>query len=150
MSGKAPTARDGKAVRRDEAEWQRLDLWLWCARVAKARSDCARLVEDGAIRLNRQSTVKAHARLRPGDVLTLPLPRRRGCSMRRCRRPELRPAAGRQFVPTLARSPARRHTKAPKHGHGMAMLRIRTSTVPMRKPWNRLGNFPRTATRSAE
>jgi len=73
MSGKAPTARDGKAVRRDEAEWQRLDLWLWCARVAKARSDCARLVEDGAIRLNRQSTVKAHARLRIGDVLTMAL-----------------------------------------------------------------------------
>ncbi len=58
-------------MRRDEAEWQRLDLWLWCARVAKARSDCARLVEDGAIRLNRQSTVKAHARLRIGDVLTM-------------------------------------------------------------------------------
>jgi ribosome-associated heat shock protein Hsp15 len=60
-------------VRRDEAEWQRLDLWLWCARVAKARSDCARLVEDGAVRLNRQPVVKAHARLRIGDVLTMAL-----------------------------------------------------------------------------
>jgi ribosome-associated heat shock protein Hsp15 len=56
-----------------QAEWQRLDLWLWYARVAKARSDCARLVEEGAIRLNRQPVVKAHARLRIGDVLTMAL-----------------------------------------------------------------------------
>jgi ribosome-associated heat shock protein Hsp15 len=56
-----------------EADWQRLDLWLWCARLAKARSDCARLVETGAIRLNRNPTDKAHARLRVGDVLTLAL-----------------------------------------------------------------------------
>jgi ribosome-associated heat shock protein Hsp15 len=68
MIGKA-----GRAVPNDEAEWQRLDLWLWCARVAKARSDCARLVEDGAVRLNRQPVGKAHARLRIGDVLTMAL-----------------------------------------------------------------------------
>ena len=61
----------GKAADGEEAAWQRLDLWLWCARVAKARPDCARLVEDGAVRLNRQPTVKAHARLRIGDVLTM-------------------------------------------------------------------------------
>jgi ribosome-associated heat shock protein Hsp15 len=54
-----------------EATWQRLDLWLWCARLAKARSECARLVEAGAIRLNRQPTDKAHAKLRVGDVLTI-------------------------------------------------------------------------------
>ncbi|MGG5821128.1 RNA-binding S4 domain-containing protein [Falsiroseomonas sp. HW251] len=51
--------------------WQRLDLWLWCARLAKTRSECARLVAGGAVRLNRQPTDKAHARLRAGDVLTL-------------------------------------------------------------------------------
>ena len=54
-------------------DWQRLDAWLWCARLAKTRSACARLVEGGAVRLNRQPTDKAHARLRPGDVLTLAL-----------------------------------------------------------------------------
>jgi ribosome-associated heat shock protein Hsp15 len=54
-------------------DWQRLDLWLWCARVMKARSDCARLVESGGVRLNSQPTVKAHARVRPGDVITLGL-----------------------------------------------------------------------------
>ena len=72
MSGKAPSLKDGKASR-DEPEWQRLDVWLWCARVAKARSDCARLVEAGAVRLNRQPTVKPHAKLRLGDVLTMAL-----------------------------------------------------------------------------
>jgi len=39
----------------------------------KARSDCARLVADGMVRINRQPTDKPHARLRPGDVLTLPI-----------------------------------------------------------------------------
>ncbi|UFN50393.1 RNA-binding S4 domain-containing protein [Roseomonas sp. OT10] len=54
-------------------DWQRLDAWLWCARVAKTRAACTRLVEAGAVRLNRQPAEKAHARLRPGDVLTLAL-----------------------------------------------------------------------------
>lgn len=39
----------------------------------KTRADCARLVSGGLVRLNRQPTDKPHARLRPGDVLTLPL-----------------------------------------------------------------------------
>jgi ribosome-associated heat shock protein Hsp15 len=56
-----------------EAVWQRLDLWLWCARLAKGRGDCARLVEEGGVRLNRQPTLKAHAKLRAGDVLTIAL-----------------------------------------------------------------------------
>ena len=57
----------------EDREWQRLDKWLWCARFMKARSDCARLVAAGSVRINRQPTDKPHARLRPGDVLTLPL-----------------------------------------------------------------------------
>ena len=39
----------------------------------RARGDCAELVEAGSVRLNRQPTEKAHARLRIGDVLTVPL-----------------------------------------------------------------------------
>ena len=57
----------------EDRDWQRLDKWLWCARMLKARADCARLVAGGAIRINRQPTDKPHARLRPGDVLTFPL-----------------------------------------------------------------------------
>ena len=52
-------------------EAQRLDAWLWCARLRKTRADCAKLIESGAIRINRQPTDKAHARVRPGDVLTI-------------------------------------------------------------------------------
>jgi ribosome-associated heat shock protein Hsp15 len=54
-----------------ERDAQRLDAWLWCARLRKTRADCARLVESGAVRINRQPTDKAHARIRPGDVLTI-------------------------------------------------------------------------------
>ena len=39
----------------------------------RARSDCADLVAEGSIRINRQPTVKAHAKLRVGDVLTIPV-----------------------------------------------------------------------------
>jgi ribosome-associated heat shock protein Hsp15 len=39
----------------------------------RQRADCARLVAQGSIRLNRQPTDKPHARLRVGDVLTLPV-----------------------------------------------------------------------------
>jgi ribosome-associated heat shock protein Hsp15 len=65
------TARPAGEV--EGRDWQRLDFWLWCARVMKARSDCARLVEAGGVRLNSQPTAKAHARVRRGDVITLAL-----------------------------------------------------------------------------
>jgi ribosome-associated heat shock protein Hsp15 len=39
----------------------------------RARSGCADLVAQGNIRINRQITDKAHARLRVGDVLTMPV-----------------------------------------------------------------------------
>ena len=57
----------------EDRDWQRLDKWLWCARFLRHRTDCAALVAAGGIRVNRQPTDKAHARLRPGDVLTVPL-----------------------------------------------------------------------------
>jgi ribosome-associated heat shock protein Hsp15 len=55
------------------AGWQRLDVWLWCARLAKTRAECSRQVAGGCVRINRQPTDKPHAKLRPGDVLTLTL-----------------------------------------------------------------------------
>jgi ribosome-associated heat shock protein Hsp15 len=57
----------------EDRDWQRLDKWLWCARFMRHRSDCAALVAKGSIRVNRQPTDKAHARLRIGDVLTVPV-----------------------------------------------------------------------------
>jgi ribosome-associated heat shock protein Hsp15 len=57
----------------EDRDWQRLDKWLWCARFLRHRPDCARLVAEGFLRINRQPTDKPHARLRVGDVVTLPL-----------------------------------------------------------------------------
>jgi ribosome-associated heat shock protein Hsp15 len=57
----------------EDRDWQRLDKWLWCARFMRQRSDCTRLVEAGLLRINRQPTDKPHARLRTGDLITLPL-----------------------------------------------------------------------------
>jgi ribosome-associated heat shock protein Hsp15 len=57
----------------EDRDWQRLDKWLWCARFMRAREDCARLATGGLLRINRVPTDKAHARIRVGDVITLPL-----------------------------------------------------------------------------
>jgi ribosome-associated heat shock protein Hsp15 len=52
----------------------RLDKFLVFARFCKTRSVALALVESGAVRINRQPTEKPHAKLHPGDVLTLALP----------------------------------------------------------------------------
>ena len=57
-----------------EADFLRLDKFLVFARFCKTRSVAEALVEKGAVRINRQPTDKPHAKLRPGDVLTLALP----------------------------------------------------------------------------
>jgi ribosome-associated heat shock protein Hsp15 len=59
----------------EDRTWQRLDKFLFFARFCKTRAVAVALVERGGVRINRQPTDKPHARLRPGDVLTLPLPR---------------------------------------------------------------------------
>lgn len=56
-----------------QQDWQRLDAWLWCARVGRTRAICATLVEEGSFRVNRLPTDKPHARVRVGDVLTFAL-----------------------------------------------------------------------------
>ncbi len=52
---------------------QRLDKWLWHARIVRTRTDAAKLVSGGRVRLNglRQKS-PGHA-LKPGDVLTVAL-----------------------------------------------------------------------------
>ena len=54
-------------------ERQRLDKWLWHARVVKARSSAAALVEAGHVRINGvREKAPGHA-VKPGDVLTVAL-----------------------------------------------------------------------------
>ncbi|HTJ90619.1 MAG TPA: RNA-binding S4 domain-containing protein [Acidocella sp.] len=60
----------------EDASWQRLDKFLFYARFCKTRAVAATLIARGHLRINRQPTEKPHARLRPGDILTLPLPHR--------------------------------------------------------------------------
>jgi len=59
----------------EDKAWQRLDKFLFFARFCKSRSVAGELIEQGMVRINRQPTEKPHAKLRPGDVLTLPLAR---------------------------------------------------------------------------
>ena len=54
---------------------QRLDKWLWFARVLKSRTLAAKLVAEGHVRING-SRAEAPARaVVPGDVLTISLER---------------------------------------------------------------------------
>ena len=54
---------------------QRLDKWLWFARVVKSRSLAARLIADGHVRVNGQrSTVPARP-VNVDDVVTVALER---------------------------------------------------------------------------
>ncbi len=52
---------------------QRLDKWLWFARVAKSRTLAAHLVQEGRIRVNRTRAAKPSQSVRAGDVLTIAL-----------------------------------------------------------------------------
>ena len=52
---------------------QRLDKWLWHARVVKARTSAAELVERGHVRINGvREKAPGHA-VKLGDVLTIAL-----------------------------------------------------------------------------
>ena len=55
---------------------QRLDQWLWIARMVRTRSLAAEIVSAGQVRLNRTKVTKPGHRVAPGDVLTVALPGR--------------------------------------------------------------------------
>lgn len=54
----------------DETQEERLDKWLWHARLVKSRSLAAKLIEQGCVRVNRQRVLKAATCIKCGDVLT--------------------------------------------------------------------------------
>lgn len=68
MSAAADEADEGGDGERGA---QRLDKWLWFARVVKSRTMAAGLVTAGKVRVNRQRTDKASHALKPGDVVTV-------------------------------------------------------------------------------
>lgn len=55
---------------------QRIDKWLFFARVVKSRSLAAKLAQSGKIRVNREKIDQASQAVKPGDVLTITLERR--------------------------------------------------------------------------
>ncbi|MEM6615155.1 MAG: RNA-binding S4 domain-containing protein [Pseudomonadota bacterium] len=55
----------------DHGVSQRIDQWLWHARIVKSRTLAGTLAAKGHIRVNREKTRKASQTVRRGDVLTL-------------------------------------------------------------------------------
>jgi ribosome-associated heat shock protein Hsp15 len=54
---------------------QRIDKWLWHARVVRTRSDATGLMKAGHVRLNGQRVTASSHPVRAGDVVTLALDR---------------------------------------------------------------------------
>lgn len=56
-----------------EADRQRLDKWLWFARLARTRTLAQDLATSGKVRVNREKANTASRAVRVGDVLTVAL-----------------------------------------------------------------------------
>ena len=61
---KTPPSREHQA----DANWQRLDTWLWAARFFKTRNLAKEAIEGGKIKLNDHAA-KAASRVKPQDCL---------------------------------------------------------------------------------
>ena len=59
----------------DPAERQRLDRWVWHARVVRTREAAADLVRAGHVRLDGARVTSPARAVRPGQVLTIALDR---------------------------------------------------------------------------
>jgi ribosome-associated heat shock protein Hsp15 len=60
----------------DQAERQRIDKWLFFARVLKSRTLAAKFVAGGNVRVNRDKIDQPSFAVKPDDVLTISLERR--------------------------------------------------------------------------
>ena len=54
---------------------QRIDKWLWHARMVRTRADAAAMTEAGHVRLNGKRVAATSQPVRIGDVLTVALDR---------------------------------------------------------------------------
>jgi ribosome-associated heat shock protein Hsp15 len=59
-----------------ELERQRIDKWLWHARLVRKRGDAASLAGAGYVRVNGARIVAPGRMVRTGDVITVALDRR--------------------------------------------------------------------------
>jgi ribosome-associated heat shock protein Hsp15 len=65
----------GHAPRRKSIDRQRIDKWLWHARVVRTRTSAAALVDEGQVRLNGARVSATSQPVKPGDVVTVALDR---------------------------------------------------------------------------
>jgi len=78
----------------EQPERQRIDKWLFFARVIKSRTLAGKFAAAGNVRANGEKIDQASFLIKPGDVLTISLERRilvlriLGCGMRRGPAPE--------------------------------------------------------------
>ncbi|GGE51895.1 RNA-binding protein S4 [Agaricicola taiwanensis] len=66
----------GPSAEAEGAGRQRIDKWLWHARVVKTRTLAQNLVRSGHVRLNTERILDAAHWVRAGDVLTIALSER--------------------------------------------------------------------------
>ena len=59
-----------------EIDRQRIDRWLWHARLVRTRSDAAALIASGYVRVNGMRIDAPGRMVRTGDVITVALDRR--------------------------------------------------------------------------
>lgn len=71
----APKSATEELVLTEALDRQRLDKWLWHARMVRTRSNAAALIEAGHVRVNGGRATAASHLLRVGDVVTLALDR---------------------------------------------------------------------------
>lgn len=78
----------------EQPERQRIDKWLFFARVIKSRTLAGKFAAAGNVRVNSDKIDQASFLIKPGDVLTVTLERRivvlriLGCGLRRGPAPE--------------------------------------------------------------
>jgi ribosome-associated heat shock protein Hsp15 len=70
-----PRSADAKPSLAAAEARQRLDKWLWFARVVKTRTQAAKLVAEGHVRVNGARIEDPAKTLKCGDVVTIALER---------------------------------------------------------------------------
>lgn len=130
-SDDTPEEADGDAA----PSSQRIDKWLWCARLFKTRSLAAKAVSDGGMRVTRASETtriaKPSALVRPGDRLILMLGERlrilevTGCGARRGPASEAQLLYTDHSPPAPAKKDDARNSQARERGAGRPTKRDR-------------------------